>query len=87
MQVSHQSFASIALSKARVAASNLSRQPVLQKPTTLPWYLVSESALTGFPDQGHVSLTQSSRRRSSANQASEASFSALATASSIPPTM
>src|SRR5262249_40044609 len=36
MQIGHYSLPSIFSSKARVAASNLSRHPVLQKPTTLP---------------------------------------------------
>src|SRR2546430_812270 len=36
MQVGHYSLPSIAASNALVAASNLSRHPVLQKPTTLP---------------------------------------------------
>src|SRR5579864_4391434 len=36
VKVCHYCLLSIAWSKLRVAASNLSRQPVLQKPTTLP---------------------------------------------------
>jgi hypothetical protein len=36
VQIGHYSLLSIFASKARVAVSNLSRQPVLQKPTTLP---------------------------------------------------
>src|SRR6185436_12620108 len=36
MQIGHQSLPSSFASNTRVAASNLSRQPVLQKPTTLP---------------------------------------------------
>ena len=48
-----------ASSKWRIARSNLSRQPVLQNPTTWPSYSVSESACTGLPDQGQASLMQS----------------------------
>src|SRR6185312_13046189 len=67
MQVGHYySLSSILASNVRAAASNLSRQPVLQKPTTLPRYSVRLLALTGSPDQGQTSLTQSSRRSSSA---------------------
>src|SRR3954471_2616939 len=88
MQIGHYSLLSILASKARVAALNLSRHPLLQKPMTSPLYRVRLSALTGLPDQGQASLTQSSRRRSPANAyASCASFSALATASSMPPTI
>src|SRR5207245_7000751 len=88
MQIGHQSLPSIFASKDRVAASNLSRQPVLQKPTTLPRYSVRLSAPTGSPDHGQTSLRQSSKRSSAAMaQASCASFSALATPSSIPPPM
>jgi len=36
MQIGHYSLPSIFASNAAVAASNLSRQPVLQKPTILP---------------------------------------------------
>jgi len=36
MQIGHYRLLSIAASNAFAAASNLSRQPVLQKPTTLP---------------------------------------------------
>src|SRR5438270_12607998 len=66
MQIGHYSLPSIFASKDRVAASNLLRQPVLQKPTTLPRYSARLSALTGSPDQGQISLTQSSRRSSAA---------------------
>src|SRR6185312_13813838 len=59
MQIGHHPLPLIFASNARVAASNLSRQPVLQNPTTLPRYSVRLSALTGLPDQGQVSLTQS----------------------------
>ena len=52
-------FLLVAFSKCRTAVSNLSRHPGLQNPTTWPSYLVSESACTGLPDQGQVSLTQS----------------------------
>jgi hypothetical protein len=37
MQIGHQFLPSIAASNALAAFSNLSRQPVLQKPTTWPW--------------------------------------------------
>ena len=52
-----------ASSKWRTAPSNLSRQPGLQKPTTWPSYSVGESACTGLPDQGQVSLMQSAMSR------------------------
>ena len=41
----------------------MSRYPLLQNPTTLPLYSVSESGCTGFPDQGRVSLMQSAVSR------------------------
>lgn len=52
-------MASAARSKWRIAVSNLSRHPVLQNPTTLPSYRVSECARTGLPDPGEVWLMQS----------------------------
>ena len=52
-----------ARSKCRIASSNLSRQPVLQNPTTWPSNSMSESGCTGLPDQGHVSLMQSAMSR------------------------
>src|SRR6478672_356749 len=54
MQIGHYSLPSMRASNARVAASNLSRQPVLQKPTIFPRYSVRLSALTGLPDQGQL---------------------------------
>jgi len=54
MQIGHYCLPSILASNALVAASNLSRQPVLQNPTTLPRYRVRLSALTGSPDHGQT---------------------------------
>ena len=36
--------------------SNLSRQPVLQKPTTWPLYVVRDPSSIGLPDQGQFSF-------------------------------
>ncbi len=50
---------SLAALKCWIAVLNLSRHPGLQNPTTSPSYSANESACTGSPDQGQVSLIQS----------------------------